>query len=129
LDPLPDPFLDPATNLALSSIADPITQMIPEDRYTKGRVRMIRGYILDMYRVLSSTRERLRPGGAAVYVVGNSVHGRAPNHFIIAADLLLARIAEQVGFEVRRLEIARSLRRRTMDSAQLRESVVFLKRD
>jgi hypothetical protein len=89
---------------------------------------MLRGYALDMYLTLRSAKERVGEGGWVVYVVGNSVHGRGPEHLIIAADLMIAELASFAGLIVERLAVARHLRRRFVASPLLRESVVFLRR-
>jgi hypothetical protein len=82
-----------------------------------------------MARTLGSAFDVLRPGAQLVYVVGNSAHGTGPTAFVIAADLLLADLATRAGFDVERIEVARSLRRRQpVESRFLRESVVFARR-
>lgn len=127
-DPLPSAQLAPTENAVIQYAVAPLADAIPDDRYTAGRTRMLNGYALDMYLTLRSTFGRLRPGGDLVYVVGNSVHGKRPNELVIAADLLIASLAQAVGYEVRHLDVARHLRRRFVDSPFLRESVVFLRR-
>jgi hypothetical protein len=101
---------------------------VPADRYERARKAMIHGYAKDMLRTLESSYAALRPGGRLVFVVGNSLHGGDKGAFVIAADLLLAELSLEVGFEVERIEVARQLRRRLVSSHFLRESVVFLRR-
>lgn len=126
-DPLPCAALSAEENDALLAVTAPLVRSIPDDRYTEARRRMLRGYALDMYRTLRALVPRVRRDGRVVYVVGNSVHGHAPNQFVIAADLLIAELAVAAGLTVERIAIARQLRRRAGASAFLRESVVFLK--
>lgn len=106
----------------------PVLAAVPPDRYHLARHRMLNGYFADMLSTLKSSFAALRPGGDLVYVVGNSVHGSGNDSVVIAADLLIARLAETVGFDVRSIEVARKLRRRQIESPFLRESVVFLRR-
>ncbi len=65
-----------------------------------------------------------------VYVVGNSLHGQpgasSDRAFVIAADILMAAIAELVGMQVRQVIVTRRPHRRRANSEFLRESVVVL---
>jgi len=127
-DPLPSQLLSNSENGRLEETVAPLISALPSDRYTQGRTRMLRGYLLDMYLTLSAARSRLRPRGHLVYVVGNSIHGRPPHALVIAADLLIAHLAEFAGFSVSHVAVARYLRRRLAGSHYLRESAVFLRR-
>lgn len=127
-DLLPSPQLSGSANQLLESIARALQRAVPLDRYHLGRVRMLRGYILDMYLSLKSAAERINPSGWIVYVVGNSAHGRSPQQFVVAADLIMARLAVAAGLHVERIAVARIPRRRRVDSPYLRESLVFLRR-
>ncbi len=126
-DQLPSDDVTAADNARVLDVIAPVVDAIPSDRYTEARRRMLRGYALDMFLTLRGAAARTREDGKVVYVVGNSVHGHAPNQVVIAADLLIAELAEVAGFVVERLEVARRLRRRVADSDVLRESVVFLR--
>ena len=127
-DPLPSNELTEHENSKLLTVTAPLTEAVPSDRYAEGRRRMLRGYALDMYLTLRSATKRVVDDGWIVYIVGNSIHGRGPDHFIIAADLLLSELANLAGLTVERVVIARHLRRRFVASPFLRESVVFLRR-
>jgi len=127
-DPLPSPLLSREENSLIARIAYPLEAAVPDDRYRCGRIRMIKGYIHDMYLTMRSAAARLSARGWVVYVVGNSVHGRSPNEFVIAADILVAELAAAAGLAVERIAVARQLRRRTVTSPYLRESVVFLRK-
>ncbi len=126
----PTAELDSAVGVAsdFASMMAPVLAAIPPDRYHSARHRMLNGYFADMLVTLRSSFAALSGGGDLVYVVGNSVHGSGDESVVIAADLLIARLAEVVGFEVRSIEVARQLRRRQIESPFLRESVVFLRR-
>lgn len=125
-DPLPCEMLESRENETLSQVAFDIVANVPKDRYYESRLRMLRGYLRDMLLTLKSAAKMLSPSGKVVYVVGNSVHGRPPGDFVIAADLLLAKLAGMAGLSVERLAVARTLRRRESKSRFIRESVVFL---
>ncbi|MEU1388508.1 hypothetical protein [Nonomuraea sp. NPDC005730] len=105
----------------------PLLEAIPDDHYKFGREQVVRGYADDMFMVLEACRKVVKPHGRLVYVVGNSVHGSGDGRFVIAADLILARLAEFAGWRVEEIRIARMLKRRSYEAAHLRESVVVLR--
>ncbi|MFI6788873.1 hypothetical protein ACIBG4_16250 [Nonomuraea sp. NPDC050383] len=109
------------------SLLSPLIAAIPNDQYKVGRRQIIQGYADDMLRVFSSSRKVINPNGRLVYVVGNSVHGSMDSAFVIAADILLARLAELAGWEVEEIRLARRLTRRSFIADHLRESVVVLR--
>jgi hypothetical protein len=126
-DPLPSSNLSTKENDLLAQVVAPLVDAVPKDRYSLARERMLRGYALDMFLTLRSAAKRVAPTGHVAYVVGNSVHGRPPREFVIAADLLMAQLAGVAGLLVERICVARFPRRRVVASPFLRESVVFLK--
>jgi len=89
---------------------------------------MIRGYADDMLSTLKTAYDRMDMGAFLVYAVGNSLHGGTGAKFVIAADLLIARLAELAGFRVESIDVARYLKRRGVVSPFLRESVVFVRK-
>lgn len=110
-----------------ATMAQPIIDAVPEDRYRHQRERVARGFLEDCAVVLYRSFRSLKPGGAAVYAVGNSRHGMAENQYTIASDVLMAEIATFVGFDVQDVRVARDLHRRGRHD-HLRESVVFLRK-
>lgn len=126
-DPL-DTIEDVNDRRAVEEVLAPLVAAIPADRYLRGRREMVRGYAVEMLRAFQSILPRMRTGASMVYIVGNSVHGQGEERFVIAADLILAALAEHAGFEVKHIGVARSLHRRKANSPFLRESVVFLER-
>ena len=108
-------------------IAPVLGAVPPFDRYSEERKRVIRGYVDDLFSTLRHVRRCMNLGARLVYVVGNSMHGKltAGDHYVIASDLLIARLAEFAGFKVDRIEIARRPQRRSRAAEYLRESVVF----
>lgn len=114
-------------HVEVKQLIQPILAQIPSDsRYAKQLERLISGYADDMLAVMDSSFRALRPGGSLVYIVGNSVHGTKQDPILIASDVILARLGEIAGFEVVEICAARSLPRRRVKSAFVRESVVFL---
>ena len=110
----------------MDALLEPILNAVPpEDRYTAARRRVVRGYADDLLVSLMHVRKLMKGRASLVYVVGNSVHGAGAGAFVIASDLIIARLAELAGFSVERLEIARRPRRRGHASPYLRETVVF----
>jgi hypothetical protein len=86
----------------------------------------VRGYFDDMLQVFQSARKTIRRDGTLVFVVGNSVHGMGEDRFVIAADLLMAALAQTAGWVVEEIRVARWTTRRGSGGDFLRESVVCL---
>jgi hypothetical protein len=111
-----------------ASILNPILEAVPEERrYHKGRQQIVKGYADDMFQVFQGCRRLATDATRLIYVVGNSVHGARSDPFIIAADIIMAAVAELAGWQVEEVRVARNLRRRGTDSPLLRESVVSLR--
>jgi hypothetical protein len=106
----------------------PILDAIPAGRYQHQRRRLVRGYFDDMLATLTRLRPLVAADGRVVYVVGNSAHGHGDDAFVIAADIVIAALAEAVGFAVDKILVARRPTRRATTSSLLRESVVFLRK-
>ncbi|MFE4626180.1 hypothetical protein [Streptomyces mirabilis] len=111
---------------AVHELLKPILDAVPEDRYATGRRQLIKGYADDMLTLFRHCRKIISSEGRLVYVVGNSAHGSGESLFVIAADLMMARLAELANWQVEEISVARSLRRRVTNSRFLRESVVTL---
>lgn len=114
----------------VARLVDPILRAIPSgSRYAESRRRIVRGYVVDMYSTLLQISNRMKPGGHLVYVVGNSLHGSSSSgQVLIAADILIARLAELAGLEMDEIAIARFPSRRSSQTRFLRESVVFARK-
>jgi 16S rRNA G966 N2-methylase RsmD len=111
---------------AVHELLAPILGAVPDDRYATGRRQLIRGYADDMLTLFRHCRKVISNEGRLVYVVGNSAHGSGDALFVIAADLMMARLAELANWRVEEISVARILRRRVTNSRFLRESVVTL---
>jgi hypothetical protein len=112
---------------AVQQLVDPVLAVIPSDRYRRGRRQLVQGYADDMFTVLLNARLVASTRCRLFFVVGNSLHGHGKDSFVIAADLVMARLAELAGWRVEEIRIARHLRRRGVDTEVLRESVVSLR--
>lgn len=123
------PYQFESTDLAeaVKRLIEPICAAVPESRYKASLLRTIRGYTDDMLDVVAESARLLRPGGHLVYVVGNSYHGGADG-LVVAADLIIAGLAELCGLEVTCMDIARVPKRRRTQSTYLRETVVFARK-
>ena len=72
-----------------------IDQMELGDLLPQRELRMIKRYVLDLSALLSEVHRVLRPGGRAVFVIGNScLHG-----VFVRNALAIVLLAEQVGFQ------------------------------
>jgi DNA modification methylase len=105
-----------------------LVEALPDDEDRIWRIRLIRGYMDDMYQALSAQFRVARPNAPVVCVVGNSLHGRKEHPIPIATDLLITSLAQAVGFDIQRLQIARQLRRRDSTNGLLRETIIILRR-
>src|SRR5579859_232 len=90
----------------LSDIAIKLSEMgeyiCLSDKRNRQEMRdVVLGYFDDMYIALQQQWEMLRPGGFLVYVVANSRHKWLP----IATDIILATLAQHIGFEPLELAI------------------------
>lgn len=111
-----------------SALIDPLirTAAAAGGRYAAARQRTIKGYVYDMLEMLVNLNGASAEDSHLVYVVGNSLHrGKDDGGIVIAADLLIARLAELAGFTITNLAVARTPARRRTSSQYLRESIVF----
>jgi DNA modification methylase len=128
------PRAETARYLSVASVPDPwLAEILPairENVRRKGTYRrddmhaVVHRYFADLVPVLRHVREALRPKGRFVVVVGDSLLAGT----YVPGDLILARIAERLGFEIVAVEIARRRRSGQRRSFALRESVVTLRR-
>jgi len=110
---------------------DVLIRALPKDQNLAWRTGLFRGYFDDMYISLKHQLEALVPGGWIFCVVGNSLHGPRDNprtRVPVASDLLVALIAESLGLEVKAIQVARYLRRRSPNSRYLRESILVMQK-
>jgi len=128
------PRAETAGYLSLEGVADPwlreILPRIEENVRRKGTYRrddmhaVVHRYFADLEPVLRRVFSALRPGGRFVVVVGDSLLAGT----YVPGDLLLARLAERIGFEIVSVDVARTRRSGQRRSFTLRETVVSLRR-
>lgn len=86
-----------------------------------------RAYLSDMLQVLRELHRVVSPGGGLAIVVAGGVYPE----LIVETDLLLARLAEEAGFEVRRIRAVNrrvATASRTRKIGEARESILYLSR-
>lgn len=109
-----------------------IVQSIRESSLHSQRIpEMVEGYFDDMFQVLDILLQLLRKGSSCAIVVSNSSYGG----IVIPTDLLLSRYAEEIGFKVKSINVARFIVTSSQQYAQtkpwrkyLRESIVLLEK-
>lgn len=110
---------------SLKSVLAPIIERA-QDIKEPWRTRVLVGYFSDIWVSLEQQRRCLRKGGYSVIVVGNSLHGSAASPYLVPSDIVIAQIAERLGFKVHDIIISRPLKRRLSGNHFLRESIVIL---
>lgn len=118
--------------LATGPLADLLGMVIRraqslDRKCSRGRSKVLLGYVYDTWRSLRAHRNALKPGACAVYVVGNSLHGGPDKPYLVPTDLILACLGEQVGFRVEQLIVARPRQRRLASNHFLRDSLLVLR--
>jgi hypothetical protein len=123
LNPINDPYPTVIDQL--------VGLMAPDDLWSPQLPDVVRGYFADMQRTLTSLAHAVRRGGRCVIVVGNSAYAGV----LIPSDLLLARIATAIGFEVEEIVVSRHLttssqQKKSLEPMKdyLRESIIHLRR-
>ncbi|MGC8946622.1 MAG: hypothetical protein ACP5N6_10790 [Anaerolineae bacterium] len=86
---------------------------------------IVHKYFDDMYQVMRRVSQALRSGGRFILVVGDSLIADV----YVPTDLILARIGQELGLSIERLERARIRRSGQIRSYRLRETIVTLKKE
>lgn len=93
---------------------------------------VVRGYFDDMFSLLKSIYNKTQKGGYVGIVVGNSAYSGV----VIPTDILIAKIAEEIGYKVEEVIITRHLTTSSQQKAKLeevkdylRESVILLRKE
>lgn len=109
-------------------LRDSILRALPHDHYREARRRTIRGYMDDTLTSLKAQFGRMRDGGFAVCVVGNSIHGNSAHPIPIPTDLLITSLARKAGFKVVKVQATRHTKRRKLLDTGSRESAIVLQK-
>lgn len=84
---------------------------------------IVHKYFDDMYKVMRVVTKSLKPNGRFILVVGDSLIADV----YVPTDLLLARIGEELGLTIEKVEKARNRRSGQIRNYRLRETVITLK--
>lgn len=120
-------FLTAIASDPLARFFDPVVRRT-EAHKEKWRNKLTLGYFSDLWLSLREQHRCLRPGGRAFLVLGNSLHGRAGEAYLIPTDLLVGQLAEATGFKLEKIIVARNTRRRLSGNHFLRESIISLRK-
>ena len=81
-------------------------------------------YFDDMHKTFANTFRILKPKGRFILVVGDSLF----NNIYVPADLLLAKLGENIGFELESIELARDRYSGQNRGFKLRETIITLRK-
>lgn len=111
----------------LEEICDQIESRIKrKGSYRRDDMHLIvRKYFEDLYPVFERVYEGLKTGRQFIVVIGDSLIAGV----YIPADLLLAKLGQEIGFTIEKIEVARERRSGQRRDFLLRESVVTLKKE
>lgn len=123
---------DRYTSFHLPALNDEILPLLSQQElWTKRIPSMLNGYFADMEEALKQIYSSLKPGGHCSIVVSNSAYAG----IIIPTDVLLAQIAEGIGFSVNSIDVERLIITSSQQYQKtehirkyLRESIVKLER-
>jgi len=122
-------WLDRSDNAATAkALRDALIDVWPEE--CRGwRTRLVSGYMDDMLKCLQEQYRVAKDGAYIVCVVGNSFHLRMPYKVPVATDLLIAALAQSVGFDIEEVQAIRHLHRRDGQERRfLRESLILMQK-
>jgi DNA modification methylase len=114
--------------MATGDLKDTLSPIFARAAEDPKRLRIFQGYFSDLWTTLKNIHAVLKPGGHAVLVVGNSLHGTNDGAYLLPTDLVIAQMATPLGFTIIDTIIARNLRRRLTGNHFLRESLLILKK-
>lgn len=94
-----------------------------KELWSKKIPEMLNGYFADMNMVLKNIYDALKPGCSCAIIVSNSAYGGV----IVPTDVLLAKIAEKIGFKVLELEVERLIITSSQQYKETEENKEFLR--
>lgn len=123
---------DMQTLYTIPLLEEVVSKVEEKELWDKKIPTMLRLYFHDMFKVIAKCYSSLEKGGFCNIVVSNSAYGGV----VIPTDLLFTIYAEQIGFHVNRIEVARyiitSSQQYNITREQknfLRESVICLRKN
>ena len=111
----------------LSSFFDPMIERA-SGLDEKWRKKLLMGYFSDLWASLDDQFRCLKAGGRSFMVVANSLHGCSGSAYLVPTDILLGQIGVCIGFQLEKILVARSTKRRLSGNHFLRESIVVLRK-
>lgn len=112
-------------------IVNEISQLSEKKLWSNKIIHMLNEYFFDMEKIINNSYRILKNNGCCVIVVGNSAY----SGIVIQTDLILTKIAKNIGFKSCEIKIARKLRASSQQSKflsfnnnNLRESILILKK-
>lgn len=123
------------SNIAVGSVPELgalVVELSSKKLWDKRIPKMIEAYFNDMFRSMTEIYNGLKKGGFCVIIVSNSAYGGV----IVPTDLLLAKFAKHLGFNVSSIEIARNIITSSQQYKEtekyrryLRESIIYLEKN
>lgn len=109
-----------------------VTELSSKKLWDKRIPKMVEAYFNDMFRSITEIYNGLKKGGFCVIIVSNSAYGGV----IVPTDLLLAKFAKHLGFNVSSIEVARNIITSSQQYKEtekyrgyLRESIIYLEKN
>jgi len=112
---------DRYTDFYLEELNEVLIPLISVQKLWNPRIPlMLNGYFADMEEVLNQIYKLLKPNGSCAIVVSNSAYAG----IIVPTDVLLAKIAERLGFKVKEIQVVRLI----ITSSQQYKATEFAKK-
>lgn len=109
-----------------------VNELSSKKLWDKRIPKMVEAYFNDMFRSMTEIYSGLKKGGFCVIIVSNSAYGGV----IIPTDLLLAKFAKHLGFNVSSIDVARNIITSSQQYKEtekyrgyLRESIIYLEKN
>ena len=109
------------TGFHIKELNEVLIPLISEKKLWTTRIpTMLNGYFADMEEILTQIYNVLKPGGSCAIVVSNSAYGG----IVVPTDILLAKIANRIGFQVKEIQVERLI----ITSSQQYHATAFAKK-
>ncbi|MFA7301843.1 MAG: DNA methyltransferase [Candidatus Shapirobacteria bacterium] len=109
-----------------------VNELSSKKLWDKRIPKMVEAYFNDMFRSITEIHKGLKKGGFCVIIVSNSAYGGV----IVPTDLLLAKFAKHLGFNVSSIDVARNIITSSQQYKEtekyrkyLRESIIYLEKN
>lgn len=109
-----------------------VSELSSKKLWDKRIPKMVEAYFNDMFKSMTEIYNGLKKGGFCVIIVSNSAYGGV----IVPTDLLLAKFAKHLGFNVSSIDVARNIITSSQQYKEtekyrgyLRESIIYLEKN